>query len=70
MKRKSLPVFIMLALMVGSITVNAILYQQNRSYRHHNRELILQNDSILSVNLELINQTQKTRRVSMVGETH
>jgi hypothetical protein len=69
MKRKSLPVFIMLALMVGSITVNAILYQQNRSYRTHNRELILQNDSILSVNLELINQTQKTRRVSMVGNT-
>ena len=70
MKRKSLPVFILLALMVVSITVNGILYQQNRSYRTHNRELILQNDSILSVNLELINQTQKTRRVSMVGETH
>jgi hypothetical protein len=69
MKRKSLPVFIMLALMVGSITVNAILYQQNRSYRTHNRELILQNDSILSVNLELLNQHQKTRRVSMVEET-
>lgn len=70
MKRKSLPVVILLTLMVASIAVNGVLYQQNRSYRIHNRELILQNDSILSVNLELINQNQKTRRVSMVGETH
>lgn len=69
MKRKSLPVFILLGVMVASIAANGILYQQNRSYRHHNRELILQNDSILSVNLELINQNQKTRRVSMVGES-
>jgi hypothetical protein len=67
MKRKSLPVFILLGLMVVSFTVNAILYQQNRSYRSHNRELILQNDSILSVNLELVNQTNKGRRVSMVA---
>lgn len=69
MKRKSLPVLILLGVMVASIAFNGILYQQNRSYRHHNRELILQNDSILSVNLELINQNQKTRRVSMVSES-
>jgi hypothetical protein len=69
MKRKSLPVVILFVLMVVSVTVNGILYQQNRTYRHHNRELILQNDSILSVNLELINHNQKTRRVSMVGES-
>lgn len=68
MKRKSLPVVILLALMVVSVTVNAILYQQNRSYRSHNRELILQNDSILSVNLELINKTNKANRVSMVRD--
>ena len=70
MKRKSLPVVTLLALMVVSVTVNAILYQQNRSYRTHNRELILQNDSILSVNLELINKTNKSNRVSMVGDHH
>lgn len=67
MKRKSLPVVILLGVMVASIAANGILYQQNRSYRTQNRELILQNDSILSVNLELINQTNKSRRVSLVG---
>ena len=67
MKRKSLPVFILLGVMVASIAANGILYQQNRSFRTQNRELILQNDSILSVNLELINQTNKSRRVSLVG---
>jgi hypothetical protein len=65
MKRKSLPVVILLILMVASIAVNGILYQQNRSYKHHNRELILQNDSILSVNLELINQASKNPRITL-----
>lgn len=67
MKRKNLPVLILFLLMVISITMNGLLYQQNRTYRHHNRELILQNDSILSVNLELVNQATKGRRVTMVG---
>jgi hypothetical protein len=49
------------------MAVNAILYQQNRTYKHHNRELILQNDSILSVNLELINGHSRTNKVSMVN---
>lgn len=69
MKRKSLPVVILFLLMVISITMNGFLYQQNRSYRHHNRELILQNDSILSVNLELVNQADKARRVSLVNKS-
>lgn len=68
MKRKSLPVVILFILMVVSIAVNGVLYQQNQSYRHHNRELILQNDSILSVNLELANQANKARRVSLVNK--
>lgn len=69
MKRKSLPVVILFLLMVVSIAMNGVLYQQNRSYRHHNRELILQNDSILSVNLELVNQADKTHRVSLVNKS-
>jgi hypothetical protein len=66
MKSKRLVVVFLLGLMVASVTVNGILFQQNRSYKHQNRELILQNDSILSVNLELINQTNRTNRVSLV----
>jgi hypothetical protein len=67
MKFKRLAVGLLLALMVASMAVNAILYQQNRTYKHHNRELILQNDSILSVNLELINGHSRTNKVSMVN---
>jgi hypothetical protein len=66
MKPKRLAVGLLLALMVASITVNGILYQQNRTYKHHNRELILQNDSILSVNLELINGHGRANKVSLV----
>jgi hypothetical protein len=33
--------------------VSGCLYRQNRSYESRNRELIIQNDSILSVNIEL-----------------
>ena len=36
------------------LVLNAYLIWQNNHYRHQNRTLILQNDSILSVNLELI----------------
>jgi hypothetical protein len=46
--------------MVAALLVmNAYLYRQNNNYRHQNRTLILQNDSILSVNLELINRSFK-----------
>lgn len=66
MKSKRLVVMLLLCLTVASVTVNGILFQQNRSYKHQNRELILQNDSILSVNLELINQTNRSHKVSLV----
>jgi hypothetical protein len=35
------------------------LYKQNLNYKDENRKLILQNDSILSVNLELIQAIEK-----------
>jgi hypothetical protein len=44
------------------LLMNAYLYQQNNNYRHQNRTLILQNDSILSVNLELTNGGFKANR--------
>ena len=66
MKSKRLAVMLLLGLTVASITVNGILYRQNRTYKYQNRELILQNDSILSVNLELINQSSRSTKVSLV----
>ena len=34
-------------------TVGSCLYSENRHYKKANRELIIQNDSIISVNIEL-----------------
>ncbi|MBD0280394.1 MAG: hypothetical protein ICV51_17850 [Flavisolibacter sp.] len=41
------------------------LYNQNKEYRNKNRELIIQNDSVLSVNVELkaiLNATQNEKQ--------
>jgi len=45
----------LLGAVVLLLAVNMYLLYQNSRYRHENRALILQNDSILSVNLELMN---------------
>jgi hypothetical protein len=66
MKPKRLALVLLLGLIVASVTVNGILFRQNRSYKQHNRELILQNDSILSVNLDLMNQTKRSNKISLV----
>lgn len=42
------------------LAVNAYLLHSNNQYRQQNRTLILQNDSILSVNLELKQGRQST----------
>lgn len=39
--------------------VSGCLYHQNEVYRYENRQLILQNDSVLSVNIELKNLLNK-----------
>ena len=59
MKSRSIHI-LLLCMVVVLLVMNAYLYRQNNNYRHQNRTLILQNDSILSVNLELINSGFKT----------
>lgn len=41
------------------IIVCGCLYKQNRTYRQENRRLIIENDSIMSVNIELSNKVKK-----------
>ena len=53
MKRRSY-IAPLLAVNIVLIIAVSTLYFQNRSYKSMNRELIIQNDSILSVNLELL----------------
>ena len=61
MKSRSIHI-LLLSMVVLLLLMNAYLYQQNNNYRHQNRTLILQNDSILSVNLELTNGGFKANR--------
>jgi CHASE3 domain sensor protein len=37
------------------VIISGFLYQQKKFYQQQNRELIIQNDSVLSVNIELQN---------------
>jgi|GEM_PF-2249024 len=57
---------IMLALATGLFASNAYFYYKSRAYGQMNRKLILQNDSIMSVNLELLQDKVKQPRTSMV----
>ena len=57
---------IMLSLGIGLFASNAYFYSKNKVYVQMNRKLILQNDSIMSVNLELLNDRVKQQRTSML----
>jgi hypothetical protein len=41
------------------VLVSGFLYQQKRFYQQQNRELIIRNDSVLSVNIELKNALEQ-----------
>jgi hypothetical protein len=45
---------IMAGVIVVLIIVSTWLATQNRQYQSHNRKLIIQNDSIMAVNIELL----------------
>jgi len=44
--------------------VSGYLFNQNAVYAQKNRELLLQNDSILSVNLDMANELNKLKKAS------
>ena len=51
--RSSIFLSILICVVVLLLLVNGSLYLQNRYYRQENRQLIISNDSIISVNIEL-----------------
>ena len=59
MKPRSLNILLLCAL-VTLLALSAYLLQQNSHYRDQNRMLILQNDSILSAQLELLHGPSHT----------
>ena len=48
----------------GLCTVSGYLFNRNAVYARKNRELLLQNDSILSVNLDMANELNKLKKAS------
>lgn len=58
-KRSSF-LFVVLSIALGIVSFK--LYRSNKAYQQRNRSLLIQNDSILSVNIQLINalETRKT----------
>jgi hypothetical protein len=52
--------FIILVLVLG--VMNSCLLVNNNSYRKHNRELIIENDSILSLNINLKEEIKNYKR--------
>jgi hypothetical protein len=46
---------------LGLVITCAVLFNQRSTYRLENRHLILQNDSLMSVNIELTQQLDTTK---------
>jgi CHASE3 domain sensor protein len=57
MKRKDSLLYAFVLSLGGIIVIlgiaSASLYRQNKEYKHVNRQLIIQNDSVLAANIEL-----------------
>lgn len=58
----------LLTAVVLLLALNAYLLHSNNQYRQQNRTLILQNDSILSVNLELKQSYQNRQSTALTGD--
>ena len=50
---------------MGLLALSGCLFKQGISYRLKNRELILENDSLISVNIELKRELQKVQGDSL-----
>lgn len=46
---------LLLIITVTLASLSGVLYHRNKNYEYENRRLIIQNDSIMSVNIELKN---------------
>ena len=64
MKVRSALFFTIVGVFVVMLFFNGFLFIQNKEYKTLNRELIIQNDSILSANIELMKAFEKQRNLS------
>jgi len=61
MNARSPWVLVPLVIIIGLFAAGSYLLNQNTAYARKNRELLLQNDSVLSVNLDLMNELDKLK---------
>lgn len=54
----SVMVLILTGVILILVVISGCLYVQKKNFQKDNRELIIKNDSIMSVNIELMNQLQ------------
>lgn len=57
--------FILLIIVLGAMS--SCLYVSNAAYRQQNRDLIIQNDSVISVNIGLTRELEYYKRTSLAG---
>jgi hypothetical protein len=61
LRKSPLVLIFMLCIILVLLGINGCLYQKNKGYRRENRQLIIQNDSLLSINIELNEALQNNR---------
>lgn len=55
---------LLVCFVMGLLALSGCLFKQSTSYRLKNRELILENDSLISVNIELKRELEKVQQVA------
>jgi hypothetical protein len=53
---------LLVCFVMGLLAISGCLFKQSTSYRLKNRELILENDSLISVNIELKRELEKVQK--------
>lgn len=60
-RRTPMILVFLLCVILVLLGINGCLYQKNKVYRRENRQLIIQNDSLLSINIELNEALQNNK---------
>ncbi len=58
--------FFLVCFVMGLLALSGCLFKQGISYKLKNRALILQNDSLISVNIELKRELQQVQGAAML----
>ncbi|MFT3910445.1 MAG: hypothetical protein QM737_13555 [Ferruginibacter sp.] len=65
-QKKSI-VYLLSGLLVVLVFTTGYFYKQSKCYQKHNRELIIQNDSIIGVNINLTDELETRQSNSKEG---